>query len=189
MLMLDLNKDPAMVLDLTKIAPSLVNLKGELNWDDHPLKTSQFKFDLDIFAFVLNAQGKIEAATDVCFFNNKKVHGIHIPRDNQDGQGDDDEEITINLPSVPATKNQIDICVFIHEHAKRGQTFSQIANAKFDLINQDTGEILARYTISQYANETALHVGSLIRNGSGWSFEPIGAAAVADPNQILQAYL
>ncbi|AVH84946.1 hypothetical protein RsoM2USA_17 [Ralstonia phage RsoM2USA] len=187
MLMLDLNKNAAMVLDLTKVAPSLVNLKGRLHWDSHPLKNSQYGFDLDIFAFVLDTNGKLGAATDVAFFNNKKAHGVEIPKDVRDGG--EDEEVFITLPNVPADKVQIDLYVFIHEYAKRGQNFSQIANAKFDLENVDTGDVLARYSVSQYGAETALHVGSLVRSGSNWSFEPAGVAAVADPNQVLQAYV
>jgi hypothetical protein len=34
-----------------------------------------------------------------------------------------------------------------------------------------------------------LHAGRLTLNGAGWTFQPIGEAAVAGPNDVARAYL
>ena len=182
-------------LDLSKAAPSLTKLKGTLNWDMHPVhgKDLNAGFDLDIFIFSLNAQRKIQYPQDVCFFNNKITCGgaITIPVDNRTGEDDgsgDDEFFIADLSNIPADKVSFDIFVFIHAATARKQNFGMMANAKFELKDEVTGFSLQKYNISQFTNGTALHVGTIDRNGSGWDFKPVGEAAEADPNQVVQAY-
>jgi len=71
MLMLNLSKEPGMVLDLNKIAPSMKTARAVLNWDMHPAHGQNLNadFDLDIFVFALNASGKITAISDVVFYH------------------------------------------------------------------------------------------------------------------------
>lgn len=190
--LLNLSKDTPM-LDLTKLAPSLRNLRATLNWDMHPVHGRDLNngFDLDIFVFVLNQQGKITGGQDVVFFNNKVFAGgaVSIPLDNRTGEGSDDEYADFDLSRVPSDKHGLDIYVFIHDAEERGQRFEMMANAHLDLIDQDTGKVLAEYKISQFTNETALHVGRVVRNGSGWGFEAFGEASRVGPNQVAPLYM
>lgn len=187
---LNLSKTTPM-LDLTKAAPALKNLRGLLNWDMHPVKGASLSegFDLDVFAFALNSAGKITSGSDVVFFNNKNAHGISIPRDNRTGDGADDEEILIALDKVPADKTTIDVFVFIHEAAKRNQTFGMVQNATFSLTNQDTKEVIQTYKLSELLTETSVHIGALVRTANGWGFDPYGDAGNQDPNAVAGAYL
>lgn len=186
---LDLSKKTAM-LDLTKAAPGLKNIRGLLNWDPNPNQGyGGSDFDLDIFVFALNSSGKISSGSDVVFFNNKTAHGISVPRDNRNGQGNDDEELFVDLDKVTADKHILDIYVFIHEAAQRQQFFGMMANAKFALINKDTGSIIQEYKISSLTNETAIHIGALTRQSGGWAFEPSGEAGNMDPNAVAGGYL
>lgn len=179
------------VLDLTKAAPALKNLRGLLNWDKHPVHGASLSqgFDLDIFAFALNAQGKITSGSDVVFYNNKVAHGITVPRDNRTGEGADDEEVLIALDQVPADKQTIDLYVFIHDAAGRKQTFGMVQNANFSLVNQDTKEVIQAYKLSDMLTETSVHIGALVRNATGWTFEPYGDAGTQDPNAVAGAYM
>lgn len=190
MALLDLSKTTPM-LDLSKAAPSLRQVRGLLNWDPHPSYAGSLSvgFDLDIFAFVLNAQGKVTSGSDVVFFNNKKAHGVHIPKDNRTGEGKDDEELLIALPQVPSDKTAIEIFVFLHDAVGRKQTFGMISNATFSLIDADTGHTIQSYRLTDMVTETAVHIGSLARNASGWGFQPIGDANTMDPNQVAQAFM
>lgn len=186
---LNLSKTTA-VLDLTKAAPGLKNIRGLLNWDPNPNQGYGGQdFDLDIFVFALTSAGKITSGSDVIFFNNKSAHGVSIPRDNRNGQGNDDEELFVDLEKVPTDKAILDIYVFIHDAAQRKQFFGMMANATFTLINKDTGSTIQEYKISSLTNETAIHIGALTRSSGGWAFEPSGEAGVMDPNQVAGGYL
>lgn len=189
---LDLKKNSGVVLDLAKAAPSLRSLRGKISWDMHPVngKSLSDGFDLDLFVFCLDVNGKIGAATDVCFFNNKNYGGgsIVLPEDNRSGGS---EEVNFTLDKIPTDRQQLDIYVFVFDYEKRRQNFGMMANAKFELI--DTGAnpnvVLQAYALNEsYSQDTALHVGSLVRSGSGWNFMPVGMGAVAGPNDALGSY-
>lgn len=195
---LNLSKDTLM-LDLTKIAPSLTKLRGALNWNLHPMQgkkdpaTGQpYEFDLDIFMF-LTSNGSIQGdMANVCFFNNKNCYNgaVILPRDNRNGadvDGEDDEEIFVEIGKVPSHIDKIEHFVFLHDAAVRGQDFSMIAGGSFDLYDQD-GTLLAQYKLQQFVNGSALHVGTLQRVAGGWGFQPVGESAQANPNEVLQAF-
>lgn len=198
MLVLDLDKNqPAMVLDLAKALPMLKNLRGTLGWDPHPLfnaSTTQ-GYDLDIFLIGTNAAGKVTSVADVIYFKNQfhTSGALSVPVDNQTGVDDgsgEDEFFLAQLDNIPATIAQIHVYVFIHEAEKRGQHFGMVANTRFDITNEDTGEVVVRYQVTQnYSGQTALHVASIVRNAGGWEIHPVGDAGVFDPNQVLQAYV
>lgn len=175
-----------MTLDLTKVAPSLIKVRGELSWGLHPVAGNNF--DLDIFTFS-TAHGKIkDVPGDVVFFNNKSAYNnaIVYPNDSRDGSAT--EEVIIELGKIPADKDNIELFVFIHEAIARNQDFSMIQRGSFKLFDEKDVE-LQSYSLQQFVNGTALHIGTLVRNGSGWGFQPMGESAVADPNQVLSAFL
>lgn len=196
MIMLNLDKnDSSMILNLTKNVPALKRLKGMLNWEPHPIHANSKKdgFDLDIFIFMLDDAGRLHEVNDAIYFNRKwnDNKSIGVPVDNQTGEGDDDEYFIMDIPKLPANRSKFPIFTFLHEAAKRKQNFGMISNAFFDIINDETGETLVRYSLNQeYGAETALHVGNLVRNSNGdYEFHPVGEGAVAEPNEVMQSYL
>lgn len=206
MIVLDLDKnEPAMVLDLTKDLPELKRLRGSLSWDPHPLfgASATEGYDLDIFLFGTAADGKIKSGADVVYFKNK-VHmsgSYSVPVDNQTGTDvageEEDEYFLAELAKIPASIDQLHIYVFIHQADIRGQHFGMVANARFELHDEDApakadgskADPKVRYQISQQANgNTALHVATIARNGAGWEVRPVGDSAVAGPNDVLRVY-
>lgn len=194
---LDLTKSTDF-LDLSKAAPSLQKLRGALNWDMHPIHGKDLGngFDLDIFIFGLNSQNKIRFPQDVCFFNNKVIAGgaISLSEDNRNGvsaPGEDDEYFLADLNVIPNEVSSLDIFVFINEFVKRQQNFGMMANAKFELKDEESGAVIQGYNISQFTKGSALHIGSVVRDRktNTWSFLPVGEVAEADPNQVAKAYL
>lgn len=194
--MLDLDKNqPAMVLDLTKQMPELKKLRGTLGWDPHPLFANSVTqgYDLDIFLIATNAQGKVASTADVIYFNNKHhaSGALSVPQDNQTGEGEGEDEFFLaELDKIPANIAQVHVYVFIHQAATRGQNFGMVANTRFDLVNEDTGETAVRYQVTQeFSNETALHVATIARNANGWEIQPQGVGGTFDPNEVLLAYV
>lgn len=188
MLTLDLNKNPAMVLDLNK--NDLTQVNGELTWQMHPImgRSLTAGFDLDIFAYAADAYGKISELSQIIYFKNRDPYAGAIVLSADDRTGGDGEDITFDLPNIPANVAKVDIFVFIFEATKRNQHFGMMQNAKFTFTNPETGEGLAEYRLQDYSGDTALHLGSLVRVGNGWQFEPVGEANVADPQEVLAAY-
>lgn len=197
MIVLDLDKDqPASFLDLTKDVPQLKKLRGELNWDPHPLHpaSTESGFDLDIFIFCLNDQGKVTSAADVVYFKNKHhaSGAISVPVDNQTGEGDDDEFFLMDLEALPAQYASFDVYIFIHEAAKRGQNFGMVANTRFDILDDETGNTEVRYLVTQqFSNETCLHAVSIVKDKvtGHITVQPVGTGAVLDPNQVVALYM
>ncbi len=186
---LNLSKDTDF-LDLSKAAPNLKRLRGIISWDMHPVyKDSQSDgFDLDIFLFVLGADGKLSSPPDVCFFNNKVACGgaLTVPEDCRSGGS---EYFTADLAKIPVDRTSFDVFVFLFEAEKRGQHFGMITNAKFVLVDPDDGDrVIQQYNISQFTGDFALHVGSVVRKDSGWIFQPMGESGAVNPNEVAAGY-
>ena len=88
---LNLNKND--ILDLTKRNPGLKRVMLGAGWD---ISNNGSDFDLDIAAFLLDANNKFNTVSNVIFFNNKVGQGISLAGDNRTGAGAGDDE-TINI--------------------------------------------------------------------------------------------
>ncbi|MGL4971861.1 MAG: TerD family protein, partial [Culicoidibacterales bacterium] len=103
---LNLNKND--ILNLTKKEPGLQYVTVGAGWD---LSQTGQDFDLDIAAFLLDQNGKINPQTamqQVVFFNNMQLTGIQLMGDNRTGAGEgDDEQINVDLLQIPAHISKI----------------------------------------------------------------------------------
>jgi tellurium resistance protein TerZ len=91
--------------------------------------------------------------------------------DNLTGAGDgDDESIIVDLNRVPVHVSQIVFTV----SSFQGQTFQDIANAFCRLVDESTGQELARYTLSGGGAFTGQIMAKLYRHGTGWKMAAIG---------------
>lgn len=165
-------------VDLTKTNPGLKKIIIGLGWDTNKYDGGK-DFDLDAAAFILGENSKVRSDSDFIFYNNLKdaTGSITHLGDNKTGEGDgDDEQISIDLSTVPADISKIDFTVTIHEAQERGQNFGQISNAFIRIFNETTNEELIRYDLSEdYSIETAVVVAELYRHGSEWKFNAIGS--------------
>jgi stress response protein SCP2 len=191
-IVLDLKKNAGITLNLKKLVPSLVQLSFQVGWQPHPVHKDSMKdgFDLDLTVYALNSSGKIDKAEDVVFFNNKRYtnDSIILPKDNRDGQAGP-EELFVDLTKVPADRTQLDLYVFIFDYLARQQNFGMISNAKASLIDGVTGKVIQEYALNEsFSQDSAVHVGSLVRSDDGWVFNPVGIGAKADPQDVVGSY-
>lgn len=183
---LDLTKGS--VLDLTKRTPGLRNIKVGCGWD---LSSCGTDFDLDVSAFLLNADGKITSASDIVFFNNKSVGGVTLQGDNRTGAGDgDDETIVIDLSTISNNVSKIAICVTIFEAQNRRQTFGMVNNSYIRLMDMDQNDKeLCKFKLKEDGStSTALIFAELRRNGNDWDFAAIGDGKQGDLNSLAAFY-
>ncbi|MEE1753312.1 TerD family protein [Streptomyces sp. SP18CS02] len=177
-------------VSLTKAAPNLTAVTVGLGWDVRT--TTGTDFDLDASALLANAEGKVTTDGNFVFFNNlKSADGsVEHTGDNLTGEGEgDDEQIKVNLASVPADIDKIVFPVSIYEAESRQQSFGQVRNAFIRVVNQADGNELARYDLSEDAStETAMVFGELYRNGAEWKFRAIGQGYASGLRGIAQDF-
>jgi tellurium resistance protein TerD len=163
-------------VNLTKEAPGLNKIVIGLGWDARA--TDGTEFDLDASAFLVKLDGKVRSDSDFCFFNNKIVAdgAVQHAGDNTTGAGEgDDETIKVELSKIPADLDKVVFTVTIHEAEARKQNFGQVSRAYIRVVNEDGGQELARYDLSEDASiETAMIFGEIYRIGDDWKFKAVG---------------
>lgn len=161
----------------------LNNAAFGLDWD---VRTTQgADYDLDFFMVLLNAQGKAaygDTNESLVFYNhpansNKSVYVLEDNRTGKNKAGEKyDEQGFIKFSQIPAEVTQIVACVSIYDFAERKQNFGQVNNARCDIINQDTGVIVATYDLTEdMSSYTGITVGRFRREANNsWSFKAVG---------------
>ena len=165
-------------VSLTKDNPGLQNVVVGLGWDVNQFDTGG-DFDLDAATFLLTDGGRVSSQSDFVFFGNLKDPSGSVQHlgDNLTGVGDgDDEQIKVNLASVPSEISRIAFTVTIYEAEQRQQNFGQVNNAFIRIYDESSGEELVRYDLGEdFSIETAIVFGELYKNGNEWKFNAIGS--------------
>jgi tellurium resistance protein TerD len=156
---------------------SLGTVTVGLGWDART--TDGADFDLDASAFVLDGNDQALGDSWFVFFGNLQSPDSSVTHrgDNLTGAGDgDDEQISVNLASLPPTAEKVDIAVTIYEADSRGQNFGGVKNAFVRIVDDSTGTELARFDLGEdFALETAVVFGQVYRYNGEWKFKAIGA--------------
>jgi tellurium resistance protein TerD len=165
-------------VDLTKTNPGLSKIIVGLGWDANKFDTGA-AFDLDASVFLLNESGKTRSEKDFVFYNNSEGENGSVVHsgDNLTGAGDgDDEQVKIDLQSVPQDVAKIAFTITIHDAESRNQNFGQVSNAFVRVMSEETGEELIRYDLAEdFSIETAVVVGELYRHNGEWKFSAVGS--------------
>ena len=165
-------------VSLTKDNPGLKKIMVGLGWDVNAFDTGS-EFDLDAAAFMLGDNGKVTKSEDFVFYGNLKdpSGSVQSMGDNRTGAGEgDDEQIKVDLSIVPANISKIAFTVTIYDAENRRQNFGQVSNAFIRLCNEENGEELVRYDLSEdFSIETAVVLGELYKNNGEWKFNAIGS--------------
>ncbi|MEE1929672.1 TerD family protein [Streptomyces sp. TRM 70351] len=177
-------------VSLTKEAPGLTAVTVGLGWDVRT--TTGTDFDLDASAIAVNAAGKVHSDQHFIFFNNtaSPEQAIVHTGDNRTGEGSgDDEQINVNLETLPAEIDKIVFPVSIYDAESRSQSFGQVRNAFIRIINQANQQEIARYDLSEdAATETAMVFGEIYRNGAEWKFRAVGQGYASGLTGIAQDF-
>jgi tellurium resistance protein TerD len=177
-------------VSLTKEAPGLTAVTVGLGWDVRT--TTGTDFDLDASALLVDANSKVVSDKHFVFFNNLKSPegAVEHTGDNLTGEGEgDDEQIKVNLATVPAEVTKVVFPVSIYDAETRQQSFGQVRNAFIRVVNQADNNELARYDLSEDAStETAMVFGELYRNGAEWKFRAIGQGYASGLRGIAQDF-
>lgn len=170
-------------ISLTKESSGLKNILVGLGWDAAAQGKGLFgkkkvpDIDCDAFALLLQS-GKLYDKKDIVFFNNLTHYTGTVQHlgDNLTGDGDgDDEQILIDLASIPAQYDQIILAVNIYGAIARKQHFGMIENAFIRIVDQKDNRELCRYNLTEdYSGNTAMIFGEVYRHNGEWKFNAIG---------------
>lgn len=178
------------VLNLTKRNPGLQKVILGAGWD---VAVTGQDFDLDIAAFLLNANNKVQnIPADVIFFNNMQGPGIALQGDNRTGAGDgDDERINMDLSQIPSYVQKIVFVVTIHEAQAKRQTFGMVDNSYVRLLDEKNNEReICRFNLKEDGStSTSVIFAEIYKNQGEWEFKAIGEGKIADLNGILSLYM
>ena len=178
------------ILNLAKKNPGLKKVILGAGWD---VASGGQDFDLDIAAFLLNANGKVQnIPDDVIFFNNMQGQGIYLEGDNRTGAGEgDDERIRIDLESIPAHVQKIVFVVTIHEAQAKRQTLGMVENSYVRLLDEENKEReICRFNLKENGSTvTSVIFSELYKQNGEWQFKAIGEGKIADLNGILGIYM
>ncbi|WP_242901718.1 TerD family protein [Actinomadura terrae] len=157
---------------------TLTRVRMGLGWDAVAKKgrfgkSKAQSIDLDASCLLFDGSGNL--ADQVWFRQLRSKDGsvLHTG-DNLTGAGEgDDEVINVDLQGVPANVVQLVFTV----NSFTGQDFSQIENAFCRLVDESTGQEIARYDLSGAGQHSAQIMAKVSRDGAGWSMTAIGATA------------
>ncbi|MFC9327479.1 TerD family protein [Kitasatospora sp. NPDC057015] len=177
-------------VSLTKEAPGLTAVIVGLGWDVR--STTGADFDLDASALLCTEGGRVVSDQHFVFFNNLRSPdgSVEHSGDNLTGGGDgDDEQIKVDLSTVPGNVAKVVFPVSIYDADARLQNFGQVRNAFIRIVNQANGSELARYDLTEDASsETAMVFGELYRYGAEWKFRAIGQGYASGLRGIASDY-
>ena len=154
-----------------------------LGWDEVKQKRGFFApkpqdIDCDASVFVC-VGGHLMGTDDIVYFGNltHKSSCIRHMGDNLTGAGDgDDEQIMVDLASMPSQYDKLVVVVNIYQAAQRKQHFGMIENAFIRIVDADTNQEMCKYNLSEnYDGMTAMIFGELYRYNNEWKFNAIGS--------------
>ncbi|MFI6156944.1 TerD family protein [Kitasatospora sp. NPDC051170] len=157
---------------------SLAVVRMGLGWEAAPKRglfgSRTRKIDLDASALLYAER----TPSDVVFFQHlESTDGSvrHTGDNLEGGSGDaDDEAILVDLMHVPPHITQVVFTVSSYT----GQTFAEVSRAHCRLVDETTGEELARYELAGGGPHTGQIMAKVFRDGEGgWSMLAIGAPA------------
>jgi len=169
-------------VSLTKDNAGLNKVVIGLGWDEVKQSRGLFSkkptaIDCDASALILK-DGKFTTKDDLVYFGNLKHKSGSIEHmgDNLTGAGDgDDEQIVVQLNSIPEDYDKIVIVVNIYGAVDRKQHFGLIENAFIRFVDARTNQEICKYNLTEnYSGMTAMIFGELYRHNGEWKFNAIG---------------
>lgn len=169
-------------VSLSKEYAGLSKIIVGLGWDEIQQPRRLFApkpqdIDCDAFALLL-VNGKLISNDDIVYYHNltHKSRAVKHMGDNLTGAGDgDDEQIVIDLSSVPGQYDKIVLAVNIYEAFSRRQHFGMIQNAFIRLIDGRNDNEMCIYNLTEnYSGQTAVLFGEVYRYNGEWKFSAIG---------------
>jgi tellurium resistance protein TerD len=122
-----------------------------------------------------DAQAKALSPEHFVFFNQIASPDLSVQQLER-ALGDDQEQIEIDLPTVPDEVQRIAVIVYINEGLAARRTLGQLKSCTIRVLNgADNKELIRSENLAPaLRNETALSLGELYRHSGDWKFRVLG---------------
>lgn len=167
---------------LTREVPNLKGVVLGIQWDAGADRT----LSRNIVAAVImcGANGSALSNEHFVFFNQLTTPDLSVVQLEQ-ALGDDNEQIEVDLGSVPPAVDRIAVVLYINEGSPARRSLAQLRSCRIRVLNLETNAELTRSAdlSGALSNETALVLAELYRRDAGWKFRVVGqgfANGVAD---------
>lgn len=186
-------------VNLSKDHAGLSKVVVGLGWDEAKREKGGFfspkpqPIDCDASAILLK-NGRLFDKGDLIYFGNlrHRTGSVVHQGDNLTGAGDgDDEQIIVDLSSVPAEYDKIVFVVNIYQAVQRKQHFGMIQNAFIRLVDARNNNEMCKYNLSEnYNGMTAMLFGEIYRHNGEWKFNAMGQATTdASLGELANRYI
>ncbi|KJV05744.1 TerD family protein [Methylocucumis oryzae] len=129
--------------------------------------------DLDASCILFDDANKV---VDTVWFRQLKSRDGSVTHtgDNRTGEGEgDDEQIIVLLDKIPANVKSLVFTV----NSFTGQTFDAVENAYCRIVDGNTRNEIARYTLSAQGSHSAQIMAKVYRHNDDWKMHAIGENA------------
>ena len=151
----------------------MTRLRMGIGWDQDAgagvARTGRPEVDLDATALEFTGSQLF----DLAFYNNLATRDGSLTHlgDNQSGSGEgDDEQIVVDLAKV---HGPVDTILFLVS-SYQGHSLEWVANAYCRLLDDESGEELARFTLTLSLKDTGAVMALLRRTSDGWVLQAVG---------------
>ena len=158
---------------LTREIPDLTKVVLGISWS---AGAESILADNVVSATVLcDASSRALSQEHFVFFNQIQSPDLSVAQLEQ-ALGDDQEQVEIDLPSVPAEVQRIVVLVYINEGLAARRTLGQLKSCVIRVLNAAGNQELVRSENLAPAlrNESALTMGELYRHDGDWKFKVLG---------------
>ena len=182
--------------DIRKKIPQLQNVVIGAGWDQKLFEKESL--DVDLSCFLLDKNDQTREDSDFVFYNSQTACDglVRHQGDSRNGAGDgDDESIVIDLNGVPFDVVKISFVLSIYSANEREQSFDQVRNMYFRMVNKDDNNEVFRLLLDEndFKGAVAIKIGDMVREGPKWFFSaqaeiiPGGLTAIATQHGLIIA--
>jgi tellurium resistance protein TerD len=126
-------------------------------------------------AIVCGPDGRARSDQDFVFFNQITSPEQSVQQLEQ-ALGGDQEQIEVDLPSVPAEIERIVVVLYVNENPAQRRTLGQLRSCVIRVLDGNGNRELVRSEelASAFAAETAVALGEIYRLAGDWKFKVLG---------------
>ena len=160
----------------------------------------RFDYDLDATAIQLIRSkdpryqfGRALGDDYVCFYGQPETQGILSMGDDQEGgdkEGEPNEVIKIDFTDLSPRTELVRILLTIHDADKRRQSFDRVSNARVELVDSDTDEVLVTSDLDSLAPGSTSAMFVVFEKGEDgkFTFENVSQGYKKDVLQMLSVF-
>lgn len=163
-------------------------IKLGFEWFRKERKTGGMVHNIDLWAIVVNRNGKITRDEDIVFYNNcsDPAHIAYFSDDYDDWCEGEDDSIYINLTNATNETAKIVIFADMYEAANRRQNFSQLTS--FYMHTPFGTGVNDPIIFSELPPTTVMLLCEIKRTGNGWMLAVTGNGYSSDIISFLKEY-